>query len=160
MSAEPKTPPDLSGAPEPPWARYPGQPPWWGGWRQGEAEPWYLYVFLPFWIALGDEQRSKYLARWPPPDADWAENLAVNAQAETRLLDFGSLPPPPWERYPTRGPRWIGWRFGSARRWLREDFLPFWLMLPAEDQAAYLRRWPAPSDTWRERLTSWEREAL
>jgi hypothetical protein len=158
MGAESKPLLDLSSAPEPPWARYPGRAPWWGGWRQGDAEPWYLHVFLPFWAGLGAEQRLEYLGRWPPPDADWAENLALNRTAEPASLNFDALPLPPWERYSPRGPRWIGWHLGAARRWLREDFLPFWLMLRPEDRAAYARRWPPPSEAWRERLESWERD--
>ena len=116
-------------------------------------------MFLPFWTELASEGRSEYLTRWPPPDEDWAENLAQNAAAGPRVLDFESLPPPPWERYRTRGPNWIGWHFGGPRHWLREEFMPFWLMLRSEDQAAYMLHWPPPTEAWRRRLEALELNA-
>jgi hypothetical protein len=62
----------------PPWIRYPGTDPWWGGWRQGESEAWLLETWLPFWQALTAEQRASYLERWPAPDADWHTYLTVH----------------------------------------------------------------------------------
>jgi broad specificity phosphatase PhoE len=57
----------------PPWRAYPGQPPWWGGWRQGESEAWLMQRWMPFWRSLSAAQRSDYLQRWEPPDEDWRE---------------------------------------------------------------------------------------
>ncbi|AUX37088.1 hypothetical protein [Sorangium cellulosum] len=62
----------------PPWVEYPGNDPWWGGWRQGESEEWLRTVFLPFWQRLGPEERDSYLTRWPPPDENWRSYLTEN----------------------------------------------------------------------------------
>ena len=147
---------DLAATPEPPWLHCPGEPPWWGGWRQGAAEPWYLEIFLPFWIELTAEQRAQYLAHWPPPDAEWAETLAKYAAAGPPKVDVSAWPAPPWQRHPGRGPRWLGWQFaGAPRRWLRHEFLPFWRLLQPHDQERYLRDWPPPTHAWRTRLQRW-----
>lgn len=143
---------DITRAPEPPWQRYPGRDPWWGGFRQGDAEPWYLNVFLPFWTGLGSARQHEYLERWPPPNPEWAGCLADYAARGPVANEFSEAPIPPWERYSGHGPLWVGWFAGSAKRFLREVFLPFWSALPAHDRAAYLRVWPPPSDAWRERL--------
>lgn len=153
MTASTDSPLDLAAAPEPPWVHCPGQPPWWGGWRQGAAEPWYLEVFLPFWTDITAEQRVQYLAHWPPPDDDWAENLAANIRPRT--LDVAAWPAPPWQRHPGRSPAWLGWRFGAPRRWLRDEFLPFWVLMRPHDQALYLRHWSPPTEAWRARLQRW-----
>jgi pimeloyl-ACP methyl ester carboxylesterase len=63
---------------EAPWVRYPGTEPWWGGWRQGEAEGWLLGVWLPFWHDLDATAREAYLARWAPPSADWREHVLTH----------------------------------------------------------------------------------
>jgi hypothetical protein len=57
--------------PLPPWIRYHGESPYWGGWRQGESETWLRDTWLPFWRALSADEREGYLLRWPPPDEDW-----------------------------------------------------------------------------------------
>jgi hypothetical protein len=62
----------------PPWIRYPGHEPWWGGWRQGESEVWLLEEWLPFWRSLSEIERGQYIARWIPPDEDWHEYLTVH----------------------------------------------------------------------------------
>ena len=50
----------------PPWIEYPGNDPWWGGWRQGTSETWLLKVWLPFWKNLTAEEKDAYLLRGPP----------------------------------------------------------------------------------------------
>jgi hypothetical protein len=55
---------------EPPWAVRPGEEPWWGGWRQGYAEPWLLDVWLPFWRKLGRDEKLAYVERWGA-SPDW-----------------------------------------------------------------------------------------
>ena len=62
----------------PPWIRYEGESPYWGGWRQGESEAWLLDTWLPFWHALGAAERDAYLRRWPPPDDDWHTYVTVH----------------------------------------------------------------------------------
>ena len=59
----------------PPWIRYPGESPYWGGWRQGGSEAWLHDTWLPFWRALSAPEREAYLDRWPPPDDDWRAYL-------------------------------------------------------------------------------------
>jgi hypothetical protein len=59
----------------PPWLEYPGSEPTWSGWRQGLSEAWLLSVWLPFWRGLTDNDRSRYLQRWPPPDEAWEVTL-------------------------------------------------------------------------------------
>jgi hypothetical protein len=60
-------------SPVPPWIKYPGHDPWWGGWRQGVSEAWLLDVWLPFWKALSPEEKERYLQTWSPPNDDWRE---------------------------------------------------------------------------------------
>lgn len=55
----------------PPWLAYPGNPPWWGGWRQGEAEAWLLKIWFPFWQARKPAEKASYLQTFPPPDEEW-----------------------------------------------------------------------------------------
>lgn len=57
----------------PPWVRWPGAEPEWGGFRQGYAEAWWHVHFQPFWDAL--EDRDAWLDRWEAPPA-WRERLA------------------------------------------------------------------------------------
>lgn len=60
---------------EAPWEKYPGKDPWWGGWRQGFSEAWLHETWLPFWRALSDGERSRFLELNPPPTDDWLEYL-------------------------------------------------------------------------------------
>jgi hypothetical protein len=62
----------------PPWVVYPGNDPFWGGWRQGESEGWLQQSWMPFWLALDRGARDEYLLRWPPPDDWWRETLTVH----------------------------------------------------------------------------------
>jgi hypothetical protein len=160
MTLSPGNALDFETAPEPPWRRYPDREPWWGGWRQGDAEPWYALVFLPFWIALAPDQRRQYLERFPAPTREWTEYLADYAargsRTSGRVPDFTSAPPPPWKQYPGRGPLWIGWHVGKPKRWLQHTFLVYWLPMPPEDQNAYLELWPAPNEPWRRRMRKWQ----
>jgi hypothetical protein len=55
----------------PPWVRYPGSEPTWGGWRQGESEAWLRDTWFPYWQGLSQQQRAAYLKQWPPPDGSW-----------------------------------------------------------------------------------------
>jgi hypothetical protein len=55
---------------EPPWIVWPKQEPWWGGWREGNAEGWFKLVWLPFWRKLGREEKLTYLEKWGP-SPDW-----------------------------------------------------------------------------------------
>lgn len=148
---------DWNTAPEPPWQKEPGREPWWSGWRQGGE--WYVYTFIPFWKSLTSDERADYLQRWPPASDGWAdclEDLANAPPAPQRT--FESDPPPPWQQFPTRGPHSFGWRFGKARFWLRETFLPFWCRLDLDERQRYLELWPAPSPEWNARVAAWEAE--
>jgi len=55
---------------KPPWVIWPGEEPWWGGWSQGDAEPWLLDVWLPFWSKLGRGEKLAYLEKWSA-SPDW-----------------------------------------------------------------------------------------
>jgi hypothetical protein len=55
----------------PPWIQYPNNPPYWGGWRQGYSEGWFVYIWWPFWTKLTKKERMEYLKKWPPPDEEW-----------------------------------------------------------------------------------------
>lgn len=59
---------------QPPWVRWPGALPEWGGFRQGHGEAWYLLQFLPFWSKLDADARRGWLDRWEAPAA-WRERL-------------------------------------------------------------------------------------
>jgi len=59
---------------EPPWVTYAGQEPWWGGWRQGFSEGWYLQVWRPFWKRLSEEEQLAYVNKWETPP-EWREYL-------------------------------------------------------------------------------------
>ena len=54
----------------PPWAAWPGEDPWWGGWRQGNAEGWLNLVWLPFWSGQKADDKQGYVARWAAPE-EW-----------------------------------------------------------------------------------------
>jgi len=58
----------------PPWVAYPGQDPWWGGWRQSGGERWLVEEWVPFWSHLDKQARADYLGYWNASD-DWAEYL-------------------------------------------------------------------------------------
>jgi hypothetical protein len=60
---------------EPPWEEFKWSDPMWSGWRQGISEAWLHDVWLPFWRGLSPDARARYLRAWPPPNADWAEQL-------------------------------------------------------------------------------------
>ena len=143
---------DFSSAPEPPWKRYPGKEPWWGGFRQGDSEAWYVNVFLSFWMALQATDRAQYLARWPAPSAEWSECLQQHATKPTADEPFAESPVPPWIRFPQHGPRSPFWRFGERKRWWQGTFRPFWAQLSAAERSAYLELWNPPSAAWRERV--------
>jgi hypothetical protein len=63
--------------PLPPWVTFKGAEPQWSGWRQGVSEAWLCDTFLPFWRGLTMQGRDKYLLKWPPPDIEWSDQLAV-----------------------------------------------------------------------------------
>jgi hypothetical protein len=56
---------------EPPWVTHPNQPPEWGGWRQGHAEPWF-HAWLERFNHLPRPWQRAYLERWNAPQ-DWLE---------------------------------------------------------------------------------------
>jgi hypothetical protein len=58
----------------PPWIAFPDSEPWWGGWRQGNAEGWLILVWLPFWRTLDRKAKADYMEKWNTP-ADWREYL-------------------------------------------------------------------------------------
>ena len=61
----------------PPWIEYASskfEGPFWGGWRQGNAEPWFRDIWTPFWKKLTPEERIMYLEKNPLPEPhkdDW-----------------------------------------------------------------------------------------
>jgi len=55
----------------PPWIEYPNSDPWWGGWRQGKSEAWFLNEWLPFWKSLSQQEKESYVKQWPLPNDDW-----------------------------------------------------------------------------------------
>ncbi len=59
---------------KPPWITYVGQEPYWGGWRQGFSEAWYIQVWLPFWKALSEDEQLTYVIKWYAP-SEWLEFL-------------------------------------------------------------------------------------
>ncbi len=61
--------------PSPPWIKYPGKAPYWGGWRQGESEHWLLHIWLPFWRKLTEAEQQIFLQNHPPPDAEWRDYI-------------------------------------------------------------------------------------
>jgi hypothetical protein len=56
---------------EPPWIKYPGTSPYWGGWRQGESEYWLNSKWRSFWNVLTPELREEYLTQYSFPDEEW-----------------------------------------------------------------------------------------
>ncbi len=58
----------------PPWIAFPDSEPWWGGWRQGNAEGWLILVWLPFWRNLDNKAKADYVEKWDA-SADWREYL-------------------------------------------------------------------------------------
>jgi hypothetical protein len=68
---------DQDSDPKPPWIEYPGNPPFWGGWRQGFSEAWLLKIWFQFWRHLTPEEKDAYLRRYPPPDDDWLQYKAL-----------------------------------------------------------------------------------
>jgi hypothetical protein len=57
----------------PPWVKFPGNDPWWGGWRQGVSEAWLQEVWLPFWRSKTREEQELYLREWIPPSEEWRQ---------------------------------------------------------------------------------------
>ena len=64
-----------SESPPPPWIKYPGKAPYWGGWRQGESEFWLLNVWLPFWRDVTENERQAFLKKEPPPNDEWRDYI-------------------------------------------------------------------------------------
>lgn len=60
---------------------------------------------------------------------------------------------PPWMEYLDSEPWWGGWRQGTSEAWLKEVWLPFWRGLSGPARAAYLERWPPPTEEWQTYLT-------
>ena len=61
-------------------------------------------------------------------------------------------PPPPWIAFPSLGPD-IPPNQGAEEAYVDLDWLPFWSALTADEKAAYLDRWQAPS-AWREAISA------
>ena len=56
---------------QPPWISYPGLPLGHFFWRDA-GQPWFAYVWEPFWLSLNPQQQADYLVRWQPSDV-WRE---------------------------------------------------------------------------------------
>lgn len=69
----------------PPWVEYPDISPDNIFWRQ-EGEPWALYVWLPYWTALTEEQRGKFIDQWKVPEK-WREFYDKEFQDWLATLD-------------------------------------------------------------------------
>ena len=69
MSANPK---DQA----PPWLAFPGMRPEEFGATQGAQEAWLDGVWRPFWLALGEDERARYLDHWHCT-RDWREWIAL-----------------------------------------------------------------------------------
>lgn len=90
--------------PKPPWVAYPGIPPDEFFWREA-GEPWLNLVWRPFWNALDEAGRERYLTRWPPPDvwrADFLDDALDRLVAEIDREDGITGLPPPGKRPPGR----------------------------------------------------------
>lgn len=65
---------------------------------------------------------------------------------------------PPWIMFDTKEPYWSGWRQGGSELWFREDWLPFWKSLSAEQRKLYLIAHPIPDENqeeWQGALAYW-----
>jgi ribA/ribD-fused uncharacterized protein len=60
---------ELAGAPPPPWIEYPGSERFWGGWRQGNAEPYFI-EWKVWYGGLSDGGKLKYQQIYPEPE-EW-----------------------------------------------------------------------------------------
>jgi len=54
---------------EPPWITYPSYPPGDFFWRE-PGEPWFHYVWKPYWDSLSPDDQGAYLERWNVPE-EW-----------------------------------------------------------------------------------------
>ncbi|HEY0263036.1 MAG TPA: hypothetical protein VGC07_00810 [Granulicella sp.] len=78
--AEPHLPEAQAGEVKPPWAEYPGIPPWEFFWREA-GEPWLKDVWEPYYQRLTPEQQEAYRKRWNVPK-DWQESYFDKAWQE------------------------------------------------------------------------------
>jgi ribA/ribD-fused uncharacterized protein len=60
---------ELAGAPPPPWIQFPGSERYWGGWRQGNAEP-YFNAWNLWYAGLSAQGILKYKQIYPEPE-EW-----------------------------------------------------------------------------------------
>lgn len=54
---------------DPPWIKYPIYPPGDFFWREA-GEPWFIYVWEPFWKSLTLEEQKEYLSQYEVPE-EW-----------------------------------------------------------------------------------------
>lgn len=50
----------------PPWLEFPGYPPGAFFWREA-GQPWFIYVWEPFWKSLSEVEQQTYLEKYQVP---------------------------------------------------------------------------------------------
>lgn len=63
---------------EPPWVKYPSYPPGDTFWRQS-GEPWFVYVWQPYWDSLNSQAQDDYLVKWKAPES-WRLHFSSDFQ--------------------------------------------------------------------------------
>jgi hypothetical protein len=136
-----------------PCDEFPGIPPEWDTWMQGNPYKWLRNHFFPYWRRLTSQQVDAYLAEWPiQSDREAWHNLLrrMHIEKPISLFDFTFAPEPPWICYPESGDEWedlMLWREGrKGCLWLHDIFLPFWDRLTTEQRGQYLMQWPPPEN--------------
>lgn len=69
----------------PPWIAYPGFPPGDFFWRDA-GQPWFAYVWEPYWKSLTTQEQQAYLDKWTVQE-DWEWYFDADLQAWLASID-------------------------------------------------------------------------
>ncbi len=158
---------------EPPWITFPISLSD-VGWDDYFLESWKLNVWIPFWDKLNEEERTLYLAKFPPPDKEWKDNITIRwtgkirktaewfarqrffLENQTDHFDCVLRILFPWEAFPTITAKETTWDAEFTNKWLAEIWLPFWNSMNNEEQDEILVFQNLPENEWLEILARYE----
>lgn len=138
-----------------PWQRFSFVTPETFIFGQGFAEYWCLYIWMPYWNSLSEEEQVSIINE--APTIAWSKWLKMSSARSEEIKNnfyshmfFGrSLPPsPPWKVFYGADPDLFTCTQGNEEFWCANIWMPYWCSLSEKQKLEILNS--APTEAWAE----------